>query len=74
MPNGKPGDHPVNDILVHGEAVFSPDIDEMIRELHRLSPATLKSMENEIFGWSGEMFGWRHRLFNVLEGLREGKG
>jgi hypothetical protein len=34
--NGKPGDHPVTDICVHGYAVFSPKADELVRELMRL--------------------------------------
>lgn len=33
MPNGKPGDHPVNDIVNHGWAVFSKEIDSLVREL-----------------------------------------
>jgi hypothetical protein len=38
MGNGKPGDHPVNDILDHDLRVFSPEIDEMVREIARLVP------------------------------------
>jgi len=33
MPNGKPGDHPLTDILVHGASIFSPEIDSLVREL-----------------------------------------
>ena len=33
MPNGKPGDHPLTDLLVHGRPVFSEVIDELIRQL-----------------------------------------
>lgn len=38
MPNGKPGDHPLTDILVHGMSVFSPEIDELVRRLARVVP------------------------------------
>jgi hypothetical protein len=38
MPNGKPGDDPVSDILVHGLSVFSPEIDELVRRLARVVP------------------------------------
>lgn len=38
MPNGRPGDHPVTDILVHGMSVFSPEVDELVRRLARLVP------------------------------------
>ena len=37
MPNGKPGDHPLTDILAHRLQVYSPAIDELIREIAVLS-------------------------------------
>jgi hypothetical protein len=33
MPNGKHGDHPLTDILVHKVLVFSPKIDALIVEI-----------------------------------------
>lgn len=36
MPNGKPGDHPVSDILSHGLPTYSPEIDGLIREIDAL--------------------------------------
>lgn len=33
MANGKPGDHPLTDILYHGRLTFSPAIDNLIREI-----------------------------------------
>ena len=36
MPNGKPGDHPVTDLLVHGWHPFPEDIEALIREIHAL--------------------------------------
>jgi hypothetical protein len=36
MPNGKPGDHPLTDILVHKIEVFSPRADALIREIVEL--------------------------------------
>ena len=36
MPNGKPGDHPLTDVLVHGADVFSPEVDRLIREIARI--------------------------------------
>jgi hypothetical protein len=38
MANGKPGDHPINDILDHNLRVFSPEIDAMVREISTLAP------------------------------------
>lgn len=33
MPNGKPGDHPYTDIVVHGLDVFGEEIDSTVRRL-----------------------------------------
>jgi len=35
MANGKPGDHPLTDILVHWSPVFLTEVDEMIREIDK---------------------------------------
>ena len=37
MPNGKPGDHPYTDIIVHGRRVYSKAIDRLVREVAELS-------------------------------------
>jgi hypothetical protein len=36
MPNGKPGDHPLTDIVVHGMEVFGASCDDLIREIVRI--------------------------------------
>ena len=33
MPNGKPGDHPYTDVVLHGMTVFGPVIDGLIRRV-----------------------------------------
>ncbi len=33
MPNGKPGDHPLTDIVVHNHEVFGAPVDDLVREL-----------------------------------------
>jgi len=38
MANGKKGDHPITDILNHNLEVFSPKIDNLIREIAKLVP------------------------------------
>ena len=48
MANGKPGDHPITDILLHNIIVFSPAIDNLIREISKLVP------EYKLY----EMFNW----------------
>jgi hypothetical protein len=36
MANGKPGDHPLSDILDYGASAFGPDIDRQVHELAAL--------------------------------------
>jgi len=37
MPNGKPGDHPYTDIVIHGRDVYSPHAANLVREIAKLS-------------------------------------
>lgn len=37
MPNGKPGDHPLTDILVHKRRVYGRRADDLIRKIAELS-------------------------------------
>jgi hypothetical protein len=36
MPNGKPGDHPHSDIVIHGMPTFTPEIDALVRDVEAL--------------------------------------
>ena len=36
MPSGRPGEHPVSDILEHGLPTYGPEIDGLIREIDAL--------------------------------------
>ncbi len=38
MANGKPGDHPLNDILDHGRPVVAPEADALVRDIAKLIP------------------------------------
>jgi len=38
MPNGRQGDHPITDIVDHGLTVFSPEADNLVREIAQLMP------------------------------------
>ncbi|HEU5169024.1 MAG TPA: hypothetical protein VFU46_00730 [Gemmatimonadales bacterium] len=36
MPDGKPGDHPLTDIVVHRRPVYSPTVDALVRDIVEL--------------------------------------
>ncbi len=36
MPNGKHGDHPFTDIIIHGRNVYSPRAANLVREIAKL--------------------------------------
>jgi hypothetical protein len=40
MPNGKPGDHPLTDIVVHNIEVFGSEIDDKVRRIYAASPSS----------------------------------
>ena len=52
MPNGKPGDHPLNDILVHHLNVYGEEADAMIRKIADLSN------RRELEEWWTREIGW----------------
>lgn len=51
MPNGKPGDSPLSDMLIHGQHPFPADIEEMIRRIHKYDPSLLSDLGWEPFDW-----------------------
>jgi hypothetical protein len=52
MPNGKPGDHPLTDILVHGREVYGAEADRLIEGIARLCS------RRELDGWWLARIGW----------------
>jgi hypothetical protein len=48
MANGKHGDHPLTDILIHKVPVFSPSIDKLITEIAKFIPIYRL---REMFNW-----------------------
>lgn len=55
MPNGRPGDHPYTDIVVHKMDFFGGDIDQMIRDIagHRNSKTVRERLEKLV--WENRM-------------------
>jgi hypothetical protein len=33
MPAGKPGDHPLTDLLSYGQSGFGPEVDDLVRKM-----------------------------------------
>ena len=54
MPNGKPGDHPLTDIIIHGATVYGVKTDGLIRKISMLcSWDELHEWWNREIGWGG---------------------
>jgi hypothetical protein len=70
MANGKPGDHPITDMLVHGMHPFPADIEQMVRKLLSLNPQFPDDGRryNEQVEWDNRFFAWERG-----EGLDEGR-
>jgi hypothetical protein len=75
MPNGKPGDHPLTDIFLHGLESYGPDIDSMLREISALAP------DQELVRWWERELAMEsdrqvilERVQSRLEELRSEKG
>lgn len=70
MANGKPGDHPVNDICDHHLPVYSPGIDALIREIHEFLP---RYRMWELFDWFNPppLAQFERELVTKLKQLRE---
>ena len=50
MPNGKIGDHPFTDIVIHGRDVYSPVADALVREIASLADdKTRRELEDLLF-------------------------
>lgn len=51
MPNGRPGDHPLTDLFIHGQHPFPADMEEMLLELRRLDPGCGRHLQDDAFAW-----------------------
>jgi hypothetical protein len=55
MPNGRPGDHPLTDILVHRLDVFGPEVDEKVRWIANGAGSQFQPLlEALVAGWPWE--------------------
>jgi hypothetical protein len=60
MPNGKPGDHPLTDILVHKLKVYGLEADDLIRKIAELCS------RQELDEWWEREIGWSHDVHSVV--------
>jgi hypothetical protein len=61
MANGKHGDHPLTDILIHKMEVYGNDADEIIRKISELSSHA------ELSDWWQKEIGWNCDKATVLK-------
>lgn len=55
MPNGKHGDNPLTDMFTHGMHPFPDDVEQLLRQLHEISPYAVSRLGKEPLYWaSGE--------------------
>jgi hypothetical protein len=64
MANGKPGDHPLTDILAYGQEVYGREADELIRKIAPLCSA------RELDEWWQREIGWFQDRGAALEKAR----
>lgn len=69
MPNGKPGDHPLTDMLVHGLHPFPDDVERTLREILALDPIFPDGKRRWL-----EQAEWQRRLLDWERGLNLQEG
>jgi hypothetical protein len=75
MPNGKPADNPLTDMLVYGRHPFPADMEEMILRIHKADPSLLSDLGWEPFEWEvgKNLEDGRERLREKLRHLKDEK-
>jgi hypothetical protein len=83
MPNGRSGDNPLSDMIIHGAHPFQPDIEEMLRRIDALGRAPGRWPLGENWPFSPREFDWekgkdldegRRLLSRLIEMLEAGRG
>jgi hypothetical protein len=68
MPNGKKGDHPLSDLILHGAHPFPRDMEEVLLRIHALGRAAGRWPLGQNWPYSPREFHWERG-----EGLEEGR-
>lgn len=83
MPNGKHGDNPLSDLVVHGQHPFPRDIEEMLLRINALGRRPNRWPLGENWPFSPREFDWesgkdlesaRRDLANLISMLEAGRG
>jgi hypothetical protein len=81
--NGKHGDNPLTDLLIHGDHPFPPDIEEMLLRIDALGRQPGRWPLGENWPFSGREFEWekgkdldgaRRDLAHLISMLESGRG
>lgn len=64
MPNGKPHDHPLTDILLHSVHVYGEEADTLIRRIAGMCS------RQELYEWWEREIGWSSSEHSVVEKAR----
>jgi hypothetical protein len=83
VPNGRPGDNPLSDMLAHGAHPFPSDIEQMLRRIEALARCPGRWPLGENWPFSPQEFDWqrgkdldgaRQVLTHLIEMLEAGRG
>ena len=83
MPNGKIGDNPLSDLVIHGVSSFPPDIEELLLAINSIGKSLGRYPLGENWPFSPKEFQWgkgkkldeaRELLAHYLEELKSGRG
>ncbi len=83
MPNGKPGDNPLSDLIIHGIHPFPHDIEEMLLRIDALGRRPDRWPLGENWPFSPREFDWergkdldgaRRVLADLIATLEAGRG
>jgi hypothetical protein len=83
MVNGKPGDNPLTDLVLHGQHPFPPDIEKMLLRIHALGRRADRWATGENWPFSPREFDWergqdldgaRRDLAHLIAMLEAGRG
>ncbi|MCW5687397.1 MAG: hypothetical protein KIT76_02510 [Pseudolabrys sp.] len=73
MPNGKPGDHPLTDIVKHRLPMFGDEIDDKVRRLDSIASDELRNVLATIvyfWPWGDKAPADPHALSAILDSLQ----